>query len=61
MQTIKVIDSATLRVVREYPAENYPEVFDDGIHFKIYNNGDFSRAYPHSIYHYEITEKENES
>lgn len=60
MQTIKVIDSATLRVVRVYPAENYPEVFDNGMYFKVYNNGDFSREYPHSLYHYEITETEGE-
>lgn len=60
MQEVKVIESVTLKVVRVYPAETYPEVFDDGIHFKVYNSGDFSRAYPHSIYHYEITETEGE-
>lgn len=57
---IKVIETESLTVVRIYPAESYPEVFDNGIYFKVYNNGDFSRDYPRSLYHYEIIEKEND-
>lgn len=57
---IKVINIETSRTVATYTADMHPEVFDNGMYFKVYANGNFSKAYSPTIYRYEITEKEND-
>lgn len=60
MRDVKVIESRSLKVVAHYTETQYPEVFDDGVNFKVYANGTFSKAYPKNHYHYNIIEKEND-
>lgn len=60
MRDVKVIESRSLKVVAHYTENQNPEIFDDGVYFTIYANGTLTTAYPHTHYHYEINEKEND-
>lgn len=58
---IKVMKLPSLKIVARYSPRQNPEVIDDGLHFRVYANGELDRVYNSVYYHYEIIEKENES